>query len=121
MRTRKMDLATEVLDYIPQEYRNRIDYAITFADIIKNHDGVKRTLVDSYDDGSTYTELYAVHSHYVDQDIACLVTRYYGGKRSVTYEVQRDLQGPQAQSLEDIDGYEWIDVYDMIIDAIRYL
>ena len=33
MRTRKMDLATEVLDYIPQEYRNRIDYAISFADI----------------------------------------------------------------------------------------
>ena len=138
MRTSKMDLVDEVLDYIPKEYR--IDYDIpaivvdieaigktgigdidqdTFTDILKNHDDVKGTLVDSYDDGSTYTELYAVHSPYVDQDIAYLVTRYDDGE--VTYKVQRDLQGPQAQSLEDIDGYEWIDAYDMIVDAMQYL
>jgi hypothetical protein len=138
MRTVKMSLAAEVLDYIPQE--DRIDFDIpsivddieaigktdiddidqdTFTDILKNHDGIKSTLVDSYDDGSTYTELYVVHSPYVDQDIVYLVTRYDDGE--VTYQTQRDLQGPQAQSLEDIDGYEWIDVYDMIIDAMRYL
>jgi len=129
-----MDLAAEVLDYIPQE--DRIDFDITgivsdldcgsiadidgdeFTEILQQHVISGRKLIDHKNNGFVEESLYTVYHPYAGHDIAYLVTRYHDGTK--TYEVQNDFDEPQAQSLDDIDNYTWQDADYTLIEETRY-
>ena len=93
----------------------------TYYGILKDHD-IEPKLVDQREVDNAfvkYENLYTVYYAPIDSYISYLETCDAHGERY--YEVQRDLQGPQAKSLDEIDGYDWQDVGDMLRHDEEYM
>ena len=141
MRTHRQEMLDEMLNSIEEEWYITEDWqgvlddldakgikdvddldSDTYYSILEDH-GIEPHVVDQRMINSPFVKcknLYTVYYAPIDSYISYLETRddYHG---EWCYEVQRDLQGPQAKSLDEIDDYDWQDVGDMLRHDEEYM
>lgn len=136
--TQRQKIASQVLDYVPRDYHIELDMpAIVDAIQDAGASGIDDMDVDALDEiieahqlestaidqseGGLYVRaatLYSVKWPYTDDTISVRYTLGHGGESF--WEVQSDLEGPQAQSFAEADDYEWVDADMMICEAMRF-
>jgi hypothetical protein len=140
MKTHRQEMLDEMLDpieeewYITEDWQGVLDDLDakgikdvddldpdTYYSILKDHD-IEPHVVDQRTINSPFVKcetLYTVYYAPIDNYISYLETRDASGEWY--YEVQSDLQGSQAESLDEIDDYDWQDVGDMLRHDEAYL